>query len=109
MATFNALVRQTIQFEIDIEREVKLNVLKKDIVENGYCSAVEDGDASGWYDYIENYVIDNGGTINFTNEKNEDDIREALEKPLRNLSHIENIGAVKSDVIREDILEIEKE
>ena len=112
MAKFKAYVKQTLQFEIEIEREVDLDVLKKDIVYNedgeGYCNAAEYGAPSAWYDYVEDYIRDNGGTINFTNEKSEDDISESLELPLQNLSHIENIGKVKSELVKERIIDIER-
>ena len=59
---FTVTAKQTVQ----IEREVEIRVTKRDVVEAGYCKSVEDGDPSGWYEYVVEYVRDHGGTSSFS-------------------------------------------
>jgi len=43
---------------IELTREVTgtINVTKQDVVDAGFCKAVEDGDSTAWYGYVSEFL-----------------------------------------------------
>jgi hypothetical protein len=57
---FYGTVTVTARVEVEVEIPIELAVTKRSVIEEGYCRPVEDGDPSGWYDYVEAYINENG-------------------------------------------------
>jgi hypothetical protein len=57
---FNVTAKKTYQFELTIERDYQVVVGKKSVVDAGLCANSVDGDTSAWYDYVEDYLREEG-------------------------------------------------
>ena len=106
-----AKVKQKIQMEFEVEREVEIDVTKKAIVEDGYCEAVEDGDPTGWYEHVWDYVKDNGGTPKF--QKGVDslqwDLAVVVTTFLKDSEELSEVQQGEFVVVEEELIEIENQ
>ena len=50
----------TARIEVEVEIPIELAVTKKSVIDEGYCASVEDGDPTGWYGHVEEFINDNG-------------------------------------------------
>ena len=57
---FQVTAKRTYQFELTIERDYQVVVGKKSVVDAGLCANSVDGDTSAWYDYVEDYLREQG-------------------------------------------------
>ena len=57
---FNVTAKKTYQFELTIERDYQVVVGKKSVVDAGLCANSVDGDTSAWYDFVEDYLREQG-------------------------------------------------
>ena len=57
---FQVTAKRTYQFELTIERTYEVVVGKKAVVDAGLCANSVDGDTSAWYDYVEDYLREEG-------------------------------------------------
>ena len=57
---FNVTAKKTYRFELTIEREYEVVVGKKAVVDAGLCANSVDGDTSAWYDFVEDYLREQG-------------------------------------------------
>ncbi len=112
-----AKVKQKIQMEFEVEREVEIDVNKKAIVEDGYCEAVEDGDPTGWYEHVWDYVKDNGGTPKF--QKGGDSLqwdlalvlspKDMVTTFLKDSEELSEVRQGELVVVEEELVEIENQ
>lgn len=86
---FNIITTQTYKFELAFERQLKVTVTKKEVVEAGYCENVVDGDPTAWKDYVQDYINDYGVTsfieknkASISKEDNADDIFKKLKEHI---------------------------
>tara|TARA_R100001082_G_scaffold102574_1_gene72785 strand:- start:205 stop:591 length:387 start_codon:yes stop_codon:yes gene_type:complete len=57
---FNVTAKKTYRFELTLEREYEVVVGKKAVVDAGLCANSVDGDTSAWYDFVEDYLREQG-------------------------------------------------
>jgi len=57
---FHVIANKTYRVELTVEREYEVDVTKKAVVEAGLCANVVDGDPTAWYNYVEDYLREEG-------------------------------------------------
>ena len=100
MANFYLEVTQTLEFQIEVSRELEIKCTKKQIVDDGLCENVEDGDSSAWKGYVGDYITYHGGTDAFAPAMDLSSKIDALKK------HLKDGEAITASVVNENINDV---